>query len=354
EVTRLMRANPAFADVKSSVEQGHPEVRIHFDQDKAAALGLTVREVADQVVRKVRGEIATRYSLGDRKIDVLVRSREADRGSVADLRRTLINAGDRAVPLEALAEVTITEGPGEIRRTDQERIARIEANLTGSDLGTAVASLQRQLTEVALPPGVDVRVVGQSEEMARSFNSLLFALGLAVFMVYLVMASQFESLRHPFLILFSVPLALVGAVFSLYLLGMSLSVVVFIGLIMLVGIVVSNAIVLIDRVNQLRNLGTDRREAVIEGAKARLRPIIMTTVTTLFGFLPMAIGLGDGAELRQPLAITVIGGLAFSTLLTLVLIPVLYDLFGGERAPIPVSERGKELDQGVLEGGSQA
>ncbi|MCB1587302.1 MAG: efflux RND transporter permease subunit, partial [Xanthomonadales bacterium] len=230
EVTRLMRANPAFADVKSSVEQGHPEVRIHFDQDKAAALGLTVREVADQVVRKVRGEIATRYSLGDRKIDVLVRSREADRGSVADLRRTLINAGDRAVPLEALAEVTITEGPGEIRRTDQERIARIEANLTGSDLGTAVASLQRQLTEVALPPGVDVRVVGQSEEMARSFNSLLFALGLAVFMVYLVMASQFESLRHPFLILFSVPLALVGAVFSLYLLGMSLSVVVFIGL----------------------------------------------------------------------------------------------------------------------------
>lgn len=352
QVTALMRANPNFADVKSSVEQGHPEVRIHFDQDKAAALGLTVRDVADQVVRKVRGEVATRYSLGDRKIDVLVRSRVADRSSVADLRRTLINAGgDRSVPLEALAQIEVTEGPGEIRRTDQERVAQIEANLTGADLGSAVASLQTQLAGVLLPAGVDVRVVGQSEEMARSFDSLMFALGLAVFMVYLVMASQFESLRHPFLILFTVPLALVGAVFALYLLDMSLSVVVFIGLIMLVGIVVSNAIVLIDRVNQLRNQGMARREAVLEGAHARLRPILMTTVTTLFGFLPMAIGLGDGAELRKPLAITVIGGLAFSTLLTLVLIPVLYNLFGGDRVPVPVGERLNRLeDDEALEG----
>ncbi len=352
QVTALMRLNPSFADVKSSVEQGHPEVRIRFDQDKVAALGLTVREVADQVVRKVRGEVATRYSLGDRKIDVLVRSREADRASVADLRRTLISAsGDRSVPLEALAEIVVTVGPGEIRRADQERIAQIQANLTDADLGSAVASLQQQLSGVLLPAGVDVRVVGQSEEMARSFNSLMFALGLAVFMVYLVMASQFESLRHPFLILFSVPLALVGAVFALFLLGMSLSVVVFIGLIMLVGIVVSNAIVLVDRVNQLRNHGMGRREAVLEGAYARLRPILMTTVTTLFGFLPMAIGLGDGAELRRPLAITVIGGLAFSTLLTLVLIPVLYNLFGGDRVPVPAGERLNRLDEeDVLEG----
>jgi HAE1 family hydrophobic/amphiphilic exporter-1 len=230
-------------------------------------------------------------------------------------------------------------------------VAQIEANLTGADLGSAVASLQTQLAGVLLPAGVDVRVVGQSEEMARSFDSLMFALGLAVFMVYLVMASQFESLRHPFLILFTVPLALVGAVFALYLLDMSLSVVVFIGLIMLVGIVVSNAIVLIDRVNQLRNQGMARREAVLEGAHARLRPILMTTVTTLFGFLPMAIGLGDGAELRKPLAITVIGGLAFSTLLTLVLIPVLYNLFGGDRVPVPVGERLNRLeDDEALEG----
>ena len=207
--------------------------------------------------------------------------------------------------------------------------------------------MQSQLTDLALPPGVEVRVVGQNEEMQRSFSSLMFALGLAIFMVYLVMASQFESLRHPFLILFTVPLALVGAVFSLYLFQMSLSVVVFIGLIMLVGIVVSNAIVLIDRVNQLRAAGVDRREAVIEGSRSRLRPILMTTVTTLFGFLPMAMGLGDGAELRRPLAITVIGGLGFSTLLTLVLIPVLYDRFGGKRASLPKRSLAGVSDQPV-------
>jgi len=335
-VLAAMRADPAFADVKSSVEQGHPEVRIRFDQEKAGALGLTVREIADQVVRKVRGEIATRYSLGDRKIDVLVRSREVDRNSVADLRNLIINPGaERPVPLEAVATLEVTEGPGEIRRSDQERIALIQANLAQGDLGAAVAGLQTQLADIVLPPGVEVRVVGQNEEMLRSFESLMFALALAVFMVYLVMASQFESLRHPFLILFTVPLALVGAVFSLYLFSMSLSVVVFIGLIMLVGIVVSNAIVLIDRVNQLRAAGMPRREAVLEGARSRLRPILMTTITTLFGFLPMAIGLGDGAELRRPLAITVIGGLSFSTMLTLVLIPVLYDRFGGEHASLP-------------------
>ena len=335
-VLAAMRANPAFADVKSSIEQGHPEVRIRFDQEKAGALGLTVREIADQVVRKVRGEIATRYSVGDRKIDVLVRSREVDRNSVADLRNLLVNPdAERPVPLEAVASFEVTQGPGEIRRSDQERIALIQANLSRGDLGAAVAGLEAQLIDVVMPPGVEVRIVGQNEEMLRSFNSLMFALGLAVFMVYLVMASQFESLRHPFLILFTVPLALVGAVFSLYLFGMALSVVVFIGLIMLVGIVVSNAIVLIDRVNQLRAAGMDRREAVLQGSRTRLRPILMTTVTTLFGFLPMALGLGDGAELRRPLAITVIGGLSFSTLLTLVLIPVLYDRFGGSNASLP-------------------
>ena len=348
QVLQAMRANPAFADVKSSVEQGHPEVRIRFDQEKAGALGLTVREIADQVVRKVRGEIATRYSLGDRKIDVLVRSREVDRNSVADLRNLLVNPdAERPVPLEAVATLEVTQGPGEIRRSDQERIALIQANLAQGDLGAAVARLQSQLTDLALPPGVEVRVVGQNEEMQRSFSSLMFALGLAIFMVYLVMASQFESLRHPFLILFTVPLALVGAVFSLYLFQMSLSVVVFIGLIMLVGIVVSNAIVLIDRVNQLRAVGVDRREAVIEGSRSRLRPILMTTVTTLFGFLPMAMGLGDGAELRRPLAITVIGGLGFSTLLTLVLIPVLYDRFGGKRASLPKRSLAGVSDQPV-------
>jgi HAE1 family hydrophobic/amphiphilic exporter-1 len=177
-----------------------------------------------------------------------------------------------------------------------------------------------------LAAGVKVRVGGQSEELDASVQSLLFALGLAIFLVYLVMASQFESLLHPFVIMFSIPLAAVGAVAALKLSGSAISVVVFIGLIMLVGIVVKNAIVLIDRVNQLREAGVAKREAIAQGAESRLRPIVMTTLCTLIGFAPLAIGVGEGAEVRAPMALTVIGGLAVSTLLTLVVIPVVYDL----------------------------
>ncbi len=324
-ITTSMRAESIFADVKNSQEQGAPEVRIYFDQDKISSLGLSTRQVADQVVRKVRGEVATRYSLRDRKIDVLVRASEVDRDSVEAVRRLIVNPGSPSpVPLDSVARVEITEGPSEIRRIDQERVAVISASLRG-DLGSAVKIAQAIVDAGVLPPGTQARVAGQSEDLDASFKSLLMALALAVFMVYLVMASQFESLLHPFLILFTIPLALVGAIFSLWITGTTLSIIVFIGLIMLVGIVVSNAIVLIDRVNQLRSHGMEKRQALAEGARTRLRPIIMTTITTLFGFLPMALGIGDGAELRQPLAITVIGGLIFSTLLTLVVIPVLYD-----------------------------
>jgi hydrophobic/amphiphilic exporter-1 (mainly G- bacteria), HAE1 family len=185
---------------------------------------------------------------------------------------------------------------------------------------------QSILDGLALPVGLDGKVAGQSSDMQASFRSLFMALALAVFLVYLVMASQFESLLHPFLILFSIPLALVGAVYALYLTNTTVNVIVFIGLIMLVGIVVSNAIVLIDRVNQLRAQGSSVFDALVQAGESRLRPIVMTTLTTLVGFLPMAMGIGEGAELRAPLAITVIGGLTFSTLLTLILVPVLYRL----------------------------
>lgn len=326
-VAARMRDNPRFADVKNSQEQGAPEIRIVFDQDKAAAIGLTTRQIADQVVRKVRGEVATRYSFRDQKIDVLVRASETDRQSIAAIRQLIVNPGAaNPLPLEAVARVDVREGPGEIRRSDQERVALISANIASGDVGSAINELRQQLREEPLAAGVIARVAGQSEEIEQSFNSLLLALGLAIFLVYLVMASQFESLLHPFLILFSVPLALVGAVYALYVTQTTLSVVVFIGLIMLVGIVVSNAIVLIDRVNQRRAEGAGVDEALISAGMTRLRPIIMTTLTTLIGFLPMALGLGEGAEVRRPLAITVIGGLAFSTLLTLVVIPVLYHL----------------------------
>lgn len=346
-VAQLMRDDPRFADVKNSQEQGAPEIRVIFDQDKASSIGLTTKQIADQVVRKVRGEVATRYSFRDRKIDVLVRAQESDRASVEDIRQLIVNPGAaNPLPLSAVALVEVREGPSEIRRADQERVALISANIAQGDVGSAISFLRATLADEPLAAGITARVAGQSEEIEQSFNSLLLALGLAVFLVYLVMASQFESLLHPFLILFSVPLALVGAVYALYATHSTFSVVVFIGLIMLVGIVVSNAIVLIDRVNQRRAEGASVAEALVSAGMTRLRPIIMTTLTTLIGFLPMALGLGEGAEVRRPLAITVIGGLSFSTLLTLLVIPVLYELverWRGRAGPVLATAPAAEL-----------
>ncbi|MFN3842570.1 MAG: efflux RND transporter permease subunit [Rehaibacterium terrae] len=327
DLAERMAGDDRFADIKTTVEGGFPEIQIRFDQERAAALGLTTRQIADQVVRKVRGEVATRYSFRDRKIDVLVRAQESDRASVADIRRLIVNPqSDRPVTLDAVAEVIATTGPSEIHRADQSRVAIVSANLRHGDLGSAVAAVQRMVAEKPLAAGVRMHIGGQGEELDASTASLLFAFGLAIFLVYLVMASQFESLLHPFVIMFTIPLAVVGAVLALILTGNSLSVVVFIGLILLAGIVVKNAIVLIDRINQLRIAGVPKRRAILEGAEARLRPIVMTTMTTVFGFMPLALGLGEGAEVRAPMAITVIGGLVVSTLLTLVVIPVMYDL----------------------------
>lgn len=327
EIAQKMEANNRFADIKNSMEIGSPEIQILFDRDKAAALGLQVHEVADRVVSNVRGDVATRYSWRDRKIDVLVRAREEDRSSAEEIQQIIVNPGsERPIPLSSIAEIKVANGPSEIRRSSQQRVAVISANINYGDLGDAASAVQTIIDNTTAPVGIYARVAGQNEEMADSFQSLVFALSLAIFLVYLVMASQFESLLHPFIILFTIPLALIGAVLALYLTGTSISVVVFIGLILLAGIVVNNAIVLIDLINQLREKGIDKLEAIMEGAKSRLRPILMTTLTTTLGLLPLAIGFGDGAELRAPMGITVIGGLLISTLLTLVVIPVMYSI----------------------------
>ena len=332
EVLRRLRKSRSFADVESSLERGHPEIQIYFDQERAAALGLTVKQLSDQVVGKIRGRVATRFSWRDRKIDVLVRVSESERQSIAAVRDLIINPeSEFPVPLSSVAEIRIAEGPAEIRRGDQERMALIQANLADGDLGSAVLEVESLLAGMKLPYGLTMFIKGQSEEMAASFKSLLFALGLAVILVYLVMASQFESLVHPFVILFSIPLAAVGVALALWLTDTRLSVIVFIGLIMLAGIVVNNAIVLLDLINQLRERGMERIAAIKEGAKLRLRPIMMTTLTTVLGLLPMALGIGQGAEMRTPMAITVIGGLLTSTLLTLLVVPVMYSLLDRRR-----------------------
>ncbi|MGD9386836.1 MAG: efflux RND transporter permease subunit [Gammaproteobacteria bacterium] len=339
ELQRRLSESPRFADVRSSVEQGNPEIQIVFDQERAARLGLVVRDIADTVVAKVRGEVATRYTWRDKKIDVLVRSVDTRDASVAEVRNLIVNPGsDRPVPLEAVADIRLAVGPAEIRRADQARVAIISANLAYGDLAGATEEVQRILDAIPFTPGVAAEIAGQSAEMQESFNSMLFTLAMAVFLVYLVMASQFESLVHPFVILFTIPLALVGAVWALWLTGTTVSVVAFIGVIMLAGIVVNNAIVLVDLINQLRRAGQDATSAILEAGRARLRPILMTTATTALGLLPMALGLGEGTEVRAPMAITVIGGLIVSTLLTLVVIPVMYSLLDrGVQVDVPAA-----------------
>ncbi len=373
KLAELMTASPRFADVKSTVQGGYPEIQIRFDQERAAALGLTTKQIADQVVNKVRGSVATRYSFRDRKIDVLVRAQQDQRASVDDIRNLIVGyvkrnatgpaasstpddtagtatttASETPVRLSEVADVISTQGPSEIHRISQERVAIVSANLHYGDLGTAVSEVQKLIRDHPLAAGVTTHIGGQSEELDASVRSLVFALVLAIFLVYLVMASQFESLLHPFVIMFSIPLALVGAVLALKITVTPLSVVVFIGLIMLAGIVVKNAIVLIDRVNQLREAGVEKFHAIVQAAESRLRPITMTTLCTLFGFMPLAIGWGDGSEVRAPMAITVIGGLLVSTMLTLIVIPVVYTVL--DRRPDSVyQERGRRKTEAVAD-----
>jgi HAE1 family hydrophobic/amphiphilic exporter-1 len=234
--------------------------------------------------------------------------------------------------LSAIADLTVNEGPSQIRRVDQQRTALLTANIRGADLSTVSRDIVSAMETIEYPAGFGYALAGQNQEMRTSLNSLLLALALAVFLVYIVMASQFESLVQPLLIMMTVPLALIGVIIVLWLASIPVTIMVFLGLIILVGIVVNNAIVLIDYINKLRARGFEKTEAIIEAGRARLRPIIMTALTTVVGLVPMALGLGEGAEIRTPMAITVIVGLTTATLLTLVVIPTLYFQFTSNRA----------------------
>lgn len=332
-------ADDRFTDVKTSLRPGQPEITLYFNHGLLSQLGMTSHDVAKRVAAYVGGEVAGQYSVNDRKVDIRVRLEEDYRQNEQQLAQLIINPGsDKPLPLAAVAEIKRETGPSEITRIGQQRVALVSANLAYGDLEQATIQAQHILSQQVLPYGVSAAVMGQSEEMQRAYSSLMMALALAVFLVYLVMASQFENLLQPLLILFTVPLAGAGAVLGLYLTDTRLSVIVFIGLIMLAGIVVNNAIVLIDRINQLRGEGVQLREAIIEAGSSRLRPVLMTTLTTVLGLLPMALGSGDGSEIRAPMAITVIFGLTLATLLTLVFIPVLYALVSRDKVVAQASQ----------------
>ncbi|MGH7497191.1 MAG: efflux RND transporter permease subunit [bacterium] len=325
EAETRIAAIPGLKDVRSNLQAGNPEVQIVYDRDRLSHYGLNINDVAGIVRNKVQGIVATEFREADRRIDIRVKVNEEDKAGVEELRRLVVNPNQPVpIPLSAVAGIHIKEGPSEIRRIEQQRAALITANISGLDLKTASQRIYAALQEVNFPSDFSFTVTGQNAEMETSINSLMLALALAIFLIYVVMASQFESLLHPFVIMFTIPMALIGVLLALFALQIPLSVVVFIGMIILAGIVVNNAIVLIDCVNRLRKDGMEKLEALVQGGSMRLRPILMTTLTTVLGLIPMSLGLGEGAEIRTPMAITVIAGLVSSTILTLIVIPTVY------------------------------
>ncbi len=345
KVEEVLRGIPLLEEPENSMRAGHPEIHITFDRRELARRGLTVGAAAQALRRKIQGEVGTYFPEPTRTIDIRVRLRQGRELARSELAELVIGyyAG-RGVRLREVAAIEAGQGPAEIRRHAGQRCAIVSASVPGLDLGRA----GRVATETLGRTGItNVSLVGQSQQMAESRTGMLWALALAVFLVYVVMASQFENLLAPFVILFSVPLAFVGVAFAMYLGEIRLSVVVFIGFVMLAGIVVNNAIVMVDYIGRLRRNGLSVDAAIRVGATARLRPILMTTLTTILGLIPFTgalsavphpevldvlLGSGQGQELRGPLAWTVITGLGSSTLLTLFIVPVLYRLLVGRRA----------------------
>jgi len=349
DVRNRLRAMPEVAGVEEPRREGNPEVTIRFDRERAARAGLTVVDAAEAVAARVRGLDATEFTERDRDISILVQAREEQRRTLQDLADLRIEApGGGSVALSSIATLGFGEGPAEIVRRNGSRVALVQASAAGRDLAGVLGRIQQEVRTVPAPPEMAIVVAGQSRELGDSIRSMQMALLLAIFLVYLVMASQFESFRQPLVILVSVPLALVGAVLALWVTATPISVVALIGVVMLAGIVVNNAIVLLDTVNQLRReAGMALDDALREGARLRLRPIIISTLTTVLGLMPLALIRGEGMELRAPLAIPVIGGLLVATMLTLLVVPVLYQMVEGwslrrsqarTAAPVPQPE----------------
>ena len=324
----MMEDTPGIADVSLSREEGRPEIAIRVDRPKAAMLGMSVQSVATTIQTNVAGTTAAQFRERGNEYPVVVRLREADREEIADVGDVLLSTpAGQVVPARNILAVTREAGPTQIQRKNMERITRVNAEIE-IPLSDAVKAVQARIGEVRVPPDFSLGFGSEIEEQARSFAQLRTILILAILLVYAVMASQYESLRDPFIIMFSVPVAAIGVVGSLLLTNTSFSMQAYIGIIMLAGIVVSNAILLVDYVNTLRR--RDKmpiREAVELGGRTRLRPILMTSIATMLGLVPMAIGLGEGGELQAPLARVVIGGLLTSTLVTLVLVPAIYTIF---------------------------
>ncbi len=324
----LMEGTEGVTDVRLSREQGRPELAIRVDRPKAAMLGLSVSGVAETIRTNVAGTQAAMFRERGNEYPIVVRLREEDRGAVRDIGDVLVQTpGGQVTPARTVLDVSPQAGPVQIERKNQERIARVNAEVETA-LSEAVERVEAKIPSLDIPADFSVGFGSEVEEQARAFSQLQAMLILAVLLVYAVMASQYESFLDPFIIMFSVPVSAIGVVLALKLTGTTFSLQAYIGVIMLAGIVVSNAILLVDYTNILRRRdGMALRDAVETAGRTRLRPILMTSGATMFGLVPMALGIGEGAELQAPLARVVVGGLLASTIVTLVLVPTVYTLF---------------------------
>ncbi|MDQ7054428.1 MAG: efflux RND transporter permease subunit [candidate division KSB1 bacterium] len=328
---RKLQRIPGITQVVSSEEQKRPEIRLVIDREKAILYDVPPRAIADFVQQVMHGRIATDFKDFDKKIPVLLRADERHRRELMELLAMPLNHGGRTVPVSEMVRLEQTLAPAAIEREDQVRQRSLFASIGGRGYNAVVRDVEKMLQTLELPYGFQVRLGGQRQEMLESFREMVFAFVLAFVLVFMILAAQFESLVHPFVIIFTVPLALIGVVFGLLVTGQSFNVMSLIGLVVLVGIVVNDAIVKVDFINQERRRGTALRQAILLAGQKRLRPILMTTITTVLGLLPMAMGFGEGAELRRPLAIAIIFGLSFATVLTLVVVPVGYQSVQGRR-----------------------
>ena len=345
EIAAELKKMRGIVDIEISRKMGKPELQIEVNRDKASHLGLNVSDIGRTIQTFFSGKEATKYREKGKEYDIFVRLREEDRKDIADLENSFVTSpSGKPIRLTNVAQIIEKSGPVKIERKNQQRVIRVSANLSGRDLGSAVSEAKKRLSTIRVPKDFFVDFGGEREEQQQAFGLLTVALLLGMILVYMVMASQFESFRDPFIILFSIPFGMVGVVLVHIIFRQTFNLNSFIGLIMIVGIVVNNAIVLISYINILRQRGLSVRDAVMEGGRTRLRPVLMTTLTTVFGLMPLAFSTGEGSEEWVTLALTVIGGLLVSTLITLIFVPTLYSIFE-ER--VKRGELGKLVKEGI-------
>jgi CzcA family heavy metal efflux pump len=329
EVASLVRSVPGAVDVQISREDNLPELRVKIDREKAGTLGINVADISNTINTCINGTVASLYSdpITGNQYNILVRLSENYRSQIADLQNIVLTTTQgQQVLLGNVAAIELAASPVQIDRKYQQRLVEVTANVSGRDLGSVARDIRTKIGSLPLPPGFEIVLTGNVEQQQKTFLDLLLAFGLAILLVYVVMASQFQSLLDPFIIMFTVPLGIIGVFWTLFLTNTTLSVTSFQGIIVMVGIVVSNGILLVDYTNHLRMRGMGLREGVVQAGRTRLKPILMTSLATVLGLIPMALGIG-GEKTQAPLAIAVIGGLTVSTALTLLFVPVLYTLF---------------------------